>query len=175
MAFVAILGTIISGVVGAMGAMQQGAAAQASANYQAAVAQQNRMIAEQNAHFEELHGEQQAQTQGLKDKAAMGSIVAGEGASGLDITTGSKKSVIDSTQKLSTFNEALIRNDSARKAYDFRAQAFNYEAQSRLFTFQGENARTASNFQAFGSLLGSAASVGQRWYQFGGAPNIMGS
>lgn len=169
MGMLAIVGTLLSGVMGAIGAISSANAASASANYQAAVAAQNAQIAKQNAEFERKSGEQQAQTEGLKDKAQIGGIIADEGASGLDITTGSKKGVIGSQQKLATYNEEIIRNNSARKAYDYETQAFNYEAQQGLFKLQASSARTGGMLSAFGSLLGTAGSVGQKWYQYGGA------
>ena len=173
MAAIAIVGSLLSGIMGFMGAMQQGEAQQNMANYQAAVAEQNRQIALQNANFERQHGEQQAQTEGMKTKANVGAITAEEAGSGLDITGGSKSDVIASAQKLGSFNEAIIRNDSARKAYDYETQAMQDEEQSRLYTFQGENAKSASTFNAFGSLLGSVGNVASKWYQYGGV-NVMG-
>jgi hypothetical protein len=48
---VALIGTLVSGVVGFVGQMQQASAQQDAAKYQAAVARNNQIIAQQNAGY----------------------------------------------------------------------------------------------------------------------------
>ena len=175
MAMIGMVGTLLSGVFGAIGAIAQANAQSNMASYQAQVAQQQAQIAEQNRRYELARGETQAQKQGLEARAQAGGILATQGASGLDTESGSASLVRESAFRLGTYNEALVRSDAARRAYDFQVQGWNDQAQSQLYSMQASSAKTAGMFGAMGSLLGTAGSVAGKWYQYGGAPNVMGA
>jgi|SRR5215472_902504 len=169
MAFVALGLSLVSGVFSAMGAMQQANAQAAQANYQAQVAAQQKIIADQQASYETAKGETQAQQQGLEAKAKVGAVVAQEGASGLDVASGSPAAVKDSAFRLGTYNEQLVRADAERRAYDYKIQGWTAEQQSKLYSMEAESAKSGGQLAAIGSLLGSAGSVAGKWYQYGGA------
>jgi hypothetical protein len=138
-------------------------------NYQAAVAQQNREINLQNADYARHKGEAEAQQRGLAEKAREGSIIAGLGASNLDVNSGSAKDVIQSQEELGSFNQSMIRSNAAKTAYGFEVSAAGNEAEGSALRASASNAETASEFRAASSILGGASSVASKWYQFGPA------
>jgi hypothetical protein len=82
---VALIGTLVSGVVGFVGQMQQASAQQDAAKYQAAVARNNQIVAQQNAGYAAQAGAVEAQARDRRNAAVAGSILAGQGASGIDV------------------------------------------------------------------------------------------
>lgn len=155
--------TVAAGGVSAWGANESGKAAQRKAQYQAAVSDVNRQIAEQNADYALKVGETQAQQSGMEGRFKVGSTIARAGASGVDVNTGSKSRVIDSVQSIATHNQAVIRSDAAKRAYDHRVQAMEHSAQGTLYRAAGEDARREGTTKMFASLLGTASSVGSKW------------
>src|SRR3954462_5215977 len=91
-----LIGSLVSGVVGFVGQMQQASAQQDAAKYQAAVARNNQIIAQQNASYASAAGAAQAQAQDRKNAAIAGSILAAQGAGGIDVESTSSKEVRDS-------------------------------------------------------------------------------
>jgi hypothetical protein len=84
---VALIGTLVSGVVGFVGQMQQASAQQDAAKYQAAVARNNQIVAQQNAGYAAQAGAVEAQARDRRNAAVAGSILAGQGASGIDVAS----------------------------------------------------------------------------------------
>jgi|SRR5215469_7975330 len=176
MAMVAMGASLLGGVFGAMGAMEQGQAQSNMMTYQAQVAQANATIASQQAAYETKKGEVAAQEQGIKTKANVGAIVAQQGAGNLDVGSGSAADVSASAEKLGVYNESLARADAARKAYNYQVAAFGSSAQAGLDQFGAQQAITGSYFTAAGDLIGAGGSVAGKWYQYsggssGGAPS----
>src|SRR5215467_5144880 len=134
MAFAAIGLSLISGVFSAMGAMQSANAQASQANYQAAVAQQQKQIALTQQQYEVAKGETEAQHQGIQTAAKVGGVIAAEGASGLDVASGSPKAAVSTAFRLGTYNEQLVRADAARKGYDYAVQGWTDEQQSKLYS-----------------------------------------
>jgi hypothetical protein len=96
---ISVASTLIGGVVSFMGAQQQAAAAQASANYQSQVAKNNAKIAEDNAAYARQAGAAETEIQGMKTAQVVGAEIAGQSASGLDLTTGSPVDVVRGTRR----------------------------------------------------------------------------
>jgi hypothetical protein len=162
--------------------------------YQAGVAEVNRQIAEQNASYARDVGEVSASQEGMKDRAALSSAKASQGASGLDVNTGSAVNVRESMVEMGQYNQAVIRSNAAKVAYNFDVTATQDAAQRDLHTYaagqdkiQAANDMTAAGLtmeaiplqqQAFalagsagdissiGSLLGAAGSVASKWSTF---------
>jgi hypothetical protein len=84
---------LVAGIAGAgisaYGSYESMEARSANAAYQARVAANNAKIAQQNAAMDIQSGEIQAANQGLKTRAAVGTIKAQEAAQGVDVNTGS--------------------------------------------------------------------------------------
>jgi hypothetical protein len=165
MAVVGLGATIAGGITQAAGAKAAGQAALAQNNYQAGVAEINSKIAKQNADYARNNGEIQAQNYGIKASQRTGMIRAGQGASGVDVNSGSAVDVRASQEKTSQMDLTQIRMNAVKAAYDFDAQAVGFDNQAGLYRMAGANAVTASNYQATASILGTVSSVSSKWMQ----------
>jgi hypothetical protein len=166
MAAVALGATVASSIMGAIGGMASGEAQSKAFQYQAGVAQVNAQIAKQNAAYELALGEQQAQAEGMKGRAKIGMTRAAQGAGGLDVNSGSNVDVRASEAELGAYDQAIIRNNAARRAYGQEVLATQAQAQAGLDTFAAKTSREAGNLDAFTSLLGGAGSFASKWTQF---------
>lgn len=165
---------VIGGVgaaTGAFGQYEAGQANAAAAAYQAQVAANNANIARQNASFESAAGEAAVVNKGLQTRATVGKEKAYGGASGIDVNTGSAPAVRAGTEEMGMLDALTIRSNSAKQAWAQEVQATSDMAQSQLYQFEGEQAKTAGDIGAAGSLLSGASTVGGnylRWTnQFG--------
>lgn len=165
LAAVSIASTIGGAATSAMGAERSGAAAKARYTYQSGVAQINKQIAEQNADYAIKAGEVSAQRSGMETRAKVGATRVGEAASGLDINTGSKARVISSVEDVGEQNQAVIRSNAAKTAYNYQVQATGLDAESKLDLMAGDDAKQAGDIKAFGSILGGVSSVSSKWLQ----------
>jgi hypothetical protein len=163
---ISVASTLIGGVVSFMGAQQQASAAQASANYQAQVAKNNAKIAEDNAAYSRQAGVAETEREGMKTAQVVGAELAGQSASGIDLTTGSPTDVVRGTRegaRLSTLN--LMQNAELR-ARGYNIEASNQQAEAGLATMRGRQAATAGTVGGFSSLLGGATSFADKWMKF---------
>lgn len=163
-------------------------------DYQAAVAQKNQQIALGNAAYAADTGEVEASIQGMKTHAQVSTTTAAQGASGLDVNTGSAVAVRSSEIQLGQYNQAQIRASAAKMAYNYQVEASADADQAAAHTYaaglQRSNAADdmtaagmtmeaiplqqqawslagdAGNISAFGSLVGAGASVASKWQQF---------
>lgn len=165
MAVVGMGATIAGGITQAAGAKAAGQAALQQNNYQAGVAEINSKIAKQNADYARNQGEIQAQQYGIKSAQRMGAIHAGQSASGIDVNTGTAVDVRASQKLTSDMDLAQIRQNAAKTAYDFDAQAVGFDNQATLYKMAGTNAVVAANYQATASILGTVSSVASKWSQ----------
>lgn len=154
----------VGGAVGTYGAIQAGDAAKGSANYNAKVAQRNSAVSQENATIASQSGEAQAGIQGQKTKATVGAITANQGASGVDIGSGSATDVRSSARELGELDALTIRSNAAREAYGYQVQGKNQEAQGTLDIFEGKAAKAASYVNAGSTFLGAA---GQATSEYG--------
>jgi len=168
---IALAAGLAGGAVSAFGAYESGQAQSASAAYQAQVAANNAKIAQQNARLDIQAGESSATNEGLKTRAQVGQEKAAQGASGVDVNSGSAASVRAGTQMVGKQNAMTIRSNAANAAYGQLVQATSDTAQSTLDTAESEQAAEAGDFNAAGTLLGSVSSVGTKyadWQRTGG-------
>jgi len=171
---VSIGSSVAGGINSAEGARAKGQAGQDMYNYKAAVAQVNKQIAEQNADYAFKVGEVQAQQSGMKTRAAVGSSRVQGGASGLDVNKGSKAAVTQSVQDVGGFEQAIIRSNASKKAYNYKVEATNLDAQGNLDLMAGVNAKRAGEIDATSSILGTISSVSTKWLGFKNA-GVFGS
>jgi hypothetical protein len=158
----AIAGLALSAIgtgVGMMGQMQQASAARASADYQAKVAQGNQQIALQNASFEAASGDAQAAIQQQKTRAEVGSELAAQGSSGVDINSPTAQAVIASKGEVGALDAQTIRSNAARQAYGYQTTAANYGNAESADISQGQNAQTAGEIGAGTGLLSGIGSA----------------
>ena len=153
-------------IAGGIGAYAQGHAASQAANYNAAMAIQNANIQKQNATIAGQSGSQQAGMQSLKTRATMGSERANEGASGVNVNSGSAIDTQASTHEIGMMDALQIRTNAAREAHGYRVKAVNEEAQSDLDKYQAKYDETAGQLNAGTTLLGSAQNTATNWEKY---------
>jgi hypothetical protein len=173
-----MVGSLASSGIGAIGAMQQGQAQAAAANYQAQVARNSQQVAEQNARYAIQAGQSRAQTEDIRTGAVVGQQAAAQAASGIDITTGSPVDVRESTRQMGRLSSLNIMQNANLQAYGYRTQATGFGAQAGLDTAQAGFAKQAGFIGAGTSLLGGASSFADKWLSYqlktgsGGAGSI---
>jgi hypothetical protein len=166
----------IAGISGSLlsagGAVSGGYATANAANYQAAVAKNNQVIALQNAEYATEAGEAQANIVGLKGAETSGKVKAGQAASGIDVNTGSTVGVQAATREAGQLDSETVLNNAELQAYGYRAKATGFEAEAGLDTMKASQAEEAGWLSGSGGALSSASSIGLKWGGAtpGGAP-----
>lgn len=151
--------------VSAFGSASSGSSRAKMYQYQAGIAQMNEKIAKQNADYSRSVGEVTAQESGLKTRAQIGETRAIQGASNLDVNTGSPSLVRASEHEIGQQDQTIIRSDAARRAYGFDVEAAQARAQGNIYNLSASSSRTAGNIGAISSILGGVSSVSSRWLQ----------
>jgi hypothetical protein len=158
---------------GAMGAYKSAAGQKAALNYQASVADNNAKIADQQAQFALLNGEQEEQAQRLKTAATMADQKAVAAANGVDIGSATPIELMASTKLIGDKDALTIRDNAARQAWGFQTQATGMRNEAAA------DRATASSMNpwmsAAGSLLTSAGGVADRWYRYRKATEGVGT
>lgn len=159
----ALAASVVSGVVGAGGAIMQGQAQAKQAKYQSAVERNNAKIAGWQADDATKRGQIEEQRQRLATARLRGAQRAGMAANGVEIDSGSPLDILMDTQQLGELDALTIRSNAEREAYGFRSQQGNLMAQAGLTQMAGRNAQTAGYISAGSTLLSSAATTGDRY------------
>jgi len=159
---IAVAGSLMS----AAGQAQQGAAAQSSANFNAQVAQNNAIIARQQAGTARDIGKVEAAQVGLKARQLAGLQRASLAGNGVLVGSGSAADIVGDTTLQSRVDTQTIRENAARKTMGFLQQGSNFDAQSGLLIATGSNAASAANMQATGTLLSGAGTVAGKWQDY---------
>jgi hypothetical protein len=151
--------------ISAIGTVEQGQATANASAYQAQVAQNNAIIAEQNATYASNAGLTQAAATSMKGAAAGGKVKAAQAASGIDVNTGSAVNVQASERETNVLNSETVLNNAELQAYGYRAAATGYKATAGLEEEEAAQAPVGAVLSATGNLLSAASSVGAKWPQ----------
>lgn len=161
------VGAIGSTVAGIASGVYQGNAAQAQANYQKQVAEQNAKIAQKEATEERQAGIEAARTERIKALAAQGQQKTAFAANGMEIAEGSALDTIEDTAMIGELNALNTQYNHEQRAINYEQQAYNFENEANLQQLKGENARTAGTLNAISSaskgLSGIAGTVSDTW------------
>lgn len=144
----------------AVGAIQQGSALSAMANYQSQVSANNAQIAGQYAQQATQTGELQSYEEGLKQRQQQQAITSGIAAGGVNVNTGSARQVRESQAELGQLDVEQVRQSAALQAYGYQTQQVGFQAQSQLETAQAGFEQTAGWLKGIGSLVTGAADFG---------------
>lgn len=168
--------TIMMGVslaataVGTMVSMQQqqaqGRALAQQAQYRAAVAQNNQVLAERAAQDAIQRGGVEESRSRMETNRLIGRQRAALAASGQVVDTGSALSIVGDTAALGELDAQTIRSNAEREALGFRIKGMDFEAESALSQASGRQAVTDANFGSASTLLSGAGTVANRWYNF---------
>lgn len=151
---------LIGSIISAGGAMEQAQAQSEAAAYQSQVAANNAKIARENASLDIQAGEAAATNEGLKTRGLVGTEKAAQGASGIDVNTGSAANVRAGTEQIGLLDALTIRSNAAKAAYGQQVAATSQTAQSQLYGFESAQAKEAGPISAAGSLLSGVGTVG---------------
>lgn len=164
LAVVSTVATVASGVTGFIGGMQQASAQKQQAEYQAAVARNNQIIASQNAERTAQAGRVQAQTRDFRTRAVEGQIEAAQGASGIGLESESSKSVRESGLQLGRFDAMTTLSNAMQQSRAEVTQASNFGAQAQLAQMRASSINPFMS--GLPSLLSSASSFSDKWSRF---------
>jgi hypothetical protein len=143
----------IAGGAQLAGSVMGGISNQNAANAQSQIAANNATIAASNAHRASMAGNAQAEQQGLKARYQVGSTKAIQGASGIDVNTGSAAAVRGSEARIGMLDALNIRSKAAQQAYGYQLQGQQDIEQSKLDRAQ---AKAAIPEAIIGSVGGAA-------------------
>lgn len=156
---VAAVGTAVS----AVGAAQSAKAQQNAANYQAQVARNNATIAEQNAEAATRAGQAKATDTSLRARALLGTLSAAEGASGVDVNTGSAVETRETQREMGQLDTEREVHNATLQAYGYRSQSTGFAAQAGLDTMTAKQAAAAAPLAVGSTLLSGASSVADKF------------
>lgn len=171
------IGGAVLGLFGAStsadAAAQQYQAASANAAYKAQVATNNATIAGRNANMDLQAGETAVDNRGLKTRSQVGTTMAGQSGSGVDVNSGSFVGARAGESEMGALDALTIRSNTAKQVYADETQQSNFEAESGLDTQESEQATAAGPVAAdaamlsgVGSALSQASSVGGNYAKY---------
>jgi hypothetical protein len=154
----------IIGLVGAgftaLGTIAKGAAEKNALLYQQQVANENAIIAQQNAQYTIEAGQAKTAAKSMEYAAEGGAIKTAEAAGGVDVNTGSNKATQISQRELRKLDTEQEMNKAQLAAYGYRTQATNYQAQAALYGYEAPQALKGAELGAAGQFTGAAA----KWF-----------
>lgn len=162
----ALAASVVGGAMSAYGQYEQGQASKQSGLYQAAVARNNKIIAERAAERAKSEGLVDIENNDVKVRGLLGSQKAAQAANGIDVNTGTALAIRKGTREAGAYDSEILRVNSENKAYSYLVQAQNFESEARFSEMKANNAERAGNLAAFGTLIGTAGSFGDKWSGF---------
>jgi hypothetical protein len=158
-------------LIGGMGQSKQYQAQADEARYRAQVAENNRIVAEQNARYAVQAGRTNAFAQDLQTRAALGTATAAQGASGLDVGQGSPVEVRSSIQQLGRLKTLEEIQKADLEAYGYRQKASDFGAEAGLQQYKASSAERAKSTVPLTTLATVGAGVADKWrkWQDGGS------
>ena len=157
--------SLVGGLMDTYGTSESIEAQASSLMYRAAVADLNKKIALQNRDFAFDVGEDKAIQLGLSAADRMGKIKAGQGASGLDVASGSNLDVQRSQEYITRRDMAALREDTARVAYGYEVKAKEAEISEEGFRRGVRDVYSSRGPRIAGSLISTATTVADKWLQ----------
>jgi hypothetical protein len=151
-----------------LGAMQQGQAAQAQADYQAAVYEREANISEMKARDAEYRGRMERQDIALQAAKMVGAGRAGWGASGVQLGSGSPLDWEVDLDERARADDRMSHYNTEQEKWGYRNNAIGMREQAGLSRLSGANSATAGRINAMGSLLSGAGSVASGYYKLKG-------
>jgi hypothetical protein len=154
--------SLISAGTQAYTASNTASAQQSVLNYQSGVTNANAELAELRAQDATRQGVLSEMDLRSRVKQVKGQQRAAFAANGVALNEGSPVQVAASTDWVRDVDIATIRNNAARSAFGYRTQGANATAQARGYAAGAGTINPSQS--AITSLLGSAGSISQKWY-----------
>jgi hypothetical protein len=165
MAGVGLAGSIGSSVMGGVGANYAAKAKAGQYNYQAGIARVNQRVQEQNADFASQSGEIEGVQTGLKHRALLGKIKATQGASGIDVNSGTNLDVYAGAQTIARMDQENVARNAMQKVRAYKSAAWSEGEQANLYDVAARNATKEGKIGVLSSIVGGASSVSSKWLQ----------
>lgn len=162
---IAFGGSVGSGILGYMSSKATAKANSDMYTYQAGVAKINQDIAKQNADYSLKTGENEAQKSGMASRFQIGGIKTAQGASNLDVNSGSAADVRGSQQDIAQYDESIIRSNAAKRAYGYEVEETQQKAQEGVYKMSADKSIMAGDISAATSILSASTSVASKWLQ----------
>lgn len=150
----------------AFGTYSQGHAASQAANYNAQIATQNAQQQKENSAIASQAGAQQTGMASLKTRAAVGSEIANQAASGVDTKSGSSVQTQQSSHELGMLDALQVRSNATKAAFGYEVSGANDKAQSTLDQFGAKADEFGGAIGAAGTVLGGAESGISKYEQY---------
>ena len=148
-----------STAVGAVASIQAGQAAQASAQYQNTIAQQNADIYNQKAERAKEIGEYNVKRFNKDFEKTFASVERAYAFSGVDVSRGTPLAVMEDYLTEAAIERENIRYNSSIEAGDYREAAVLSRMEGQLALYTGRQRAIGSYFQAGRTLLGGASDI----------------
>lgn len=153
------LGTAVS----TMGALQQGQAAAAQADYQKKIAEQNAEIERRKANDASERGRIESEKLREKGRQFAGTQRAALAGQGTQMDTGSPLAMQVDTAGMIASDDAALRYNAMLERSGFLNSAAQAENRARGAEFESQLAKQASYFNAGSTLLTGASSLAKQW------------
>lgn len=151
-AYAALATAAVGAGASAYSSIQQG-------NYQAAVAKNNQLIADNNARNAQQAGIAAVTASQLKSAQEVANARARAGGAGIDPNFGSPVDLQSDTAKLGALDALTIKSNYEKVAAGYQSQANVYGADAQMDKIAGQNS-------AVGSILSGASSVGSKYADY---------
>ena len=148
-----------STAVGAVASIQAGQAAQASAQYQNTIAQQNADIYNQKAERAKEIGEYNVKRFNKDFEKTFASVERAYAFSGVDVSRGTPLAVMEDYLTEAAIERQNIEYNASIEAGDYREAAVLSRMEGQLALYTGRQRAIGSYFQAGRTLLGGASDI----------------
>lgn len=146
--------SVISGVVGAIGAIREGQAEGAAADFNAEVQERNAVIAEQNRQLTAKQSSIDAEDRRLANRRTMASVKAAYGSSGLEMS-GSQLDVLEDTATEQELDVQRVEFEGRVRSREGTLEVLGFKEGAGLSRARATGARSAGKVKALGALVGS--------------------
>lgn len=156
--------TIASTAMQTYGMYQQQQAAKAQANYQAQVARNNAVVAQQNADRVRQQAKTAEEAQRERIKMTKGTAVAVAAANGLlvdDTEDSTVQTLVQDIAAAGEYDILTMRDNYEQEARRAEIQGVNYTAEAGLMSMKADSINPA--LSAFGTALEGASKVGSTY------------
>lgn len=158
--------TAIGGITSAVGVVGAANAQSNAAKFNAEVAKQNADQALRNKDIAAQAGAARTQEQELKTRAAVGQTKANQAGAGIDVLKGSPLDVRVSEAEIGAMDALNVRSNATKEAYGYEVQSANDVSQAQLDRQEAKADIQAGQYQAAGTLIGTAGSAGSNYASY---------
>ena len=159
-----IAATVASTGVAVYSTIQQQKAAEGQAEYQQAVAKNNKIISERMAEDARVRGEEEVRKARNRAKQLAGRQRTALAGAGVAVEQGSALDLIGDTISIGEVEALTIRSNAEREALGFIMQGQGFQQEAALFGLQAAGSRAALVPGIAGTLATGTGSVATKWY-----------